>query len=261
MLVEPDIGSWRRELMGAATVPSGDRFGTAPNGSSGASIGEPPGSMEGGGAHRPLSDASYELSQTVADTTSERMCSERFELTIRFSEQHAMIRTILVSGAVLGFLSASAMAQTATDAAAPLTTPDFITAASQSDAFEIQEGKMAQKMGSTAAVRQFGAKMVRDHTQTTASLKKAIAKGGMAVPPPPPLRPDQEQMVSQLQGLSGTDFDKAYLTQQIQSHQEALQLQSSYAKGGDVPAIKTAARRAVPIVTMHLKMAQKMGGM
>ena len=86
-------------------------------------------------------------------------------------------------------------------------------------------------------------------------------KAGMAVPPPPPLRPAQEQMVSQLQGMSGADFDKAYLTQQVQSHQEALELHSSYAKGGDVSAIKTAARSVVPIVSMHLKMAQKMAGM
>lgn len=172
-----------------------------------------------------------------------------------------MIRTILISGLAFGCLSVTAIAQPATDTAAPMAGPDFITAASQSDLFEIEEGKMAQKMGSTAGVRQFGSKMVRDHTKTTATLHKAITKAGMAVPPPPPLRPDQEQMISQLQGMSGADFDKAYLTQQVQSHQEALALQSSYAKMGDVPTLKTAAHSAVPIVSMHLKMAQKMNGM
>lgn len=172
-----------------------------------------------------------------------------------------MIRTLLVNGVVLSCLSTAAMAQDATNAAAPMSAPEFIIAASQSDMFEIEEGKMAQKTGSTAAVRQFGSKMVRDHTKTTAALHKAITKAGMAVPPPPSLRPDQEQMVSQLQGMSGADFDKAYLTQQVQSHQEALALQSGYAKAGDVPAIKAAARSAVPIVSMHLKMAQKMSSM
>ena len=172
-----------------------------------------------------------------------------------------MIRNLVVSGVVLGSLSATAMAQTATIADAPTAAPDFITAASQSDMFEIAEGKMAQKLGSTAAVRQFGSKMVRDHTKTTATLHKAITKAGMALPPPPPLRPDQDQMVSQLQSMSGADFDKAYLTQQVQSHQEALALQSSYARTGDVPSIKMAARSAIPIVSMHLKMAQKMSSM
>ena len=67
--------------------------------------------------------------------------------------------------------------------------------------------------------------------------------------------------MSQLKGMSGPDFDKAYLTQQVQSHQEALAVQSGYAKGGDVPALKVAARGAVPIVKMHLSMAQKMSSM
>ncbi len=132
----------------------------------------------------------------------------------------------VLSGVVLGSVSAAAMAQTATVADTPMAAPDFITAASQSDMFEIAEGKMAQKMGSTAAVRQFGSKMVRDHTKTTATLHKAITKAGMAVPPPPSLRPDQEQMASQLQSMSGADFDKTYLTQPVQS------LQSPSGKSG-----------------------------
>ena len=151
----------------------------------------------------------------------------------------------------------SAFAQ---DATALMTAPDFVTAAGQSDQFEIQEGRMAQRMGGPA-VRRFGAKMVRDHMKTTATLMKAVKKAGMTPPPPPPLRPDQEQMMSQLQGLSGSDFDKAYLEQQVQSHQEALALQQGYARGGDTPSIKVAAKSAVPIVKMHLSMAQKMASM
>lgn len=174
------------------------------------------------------------------------------------------MRTAIICTTLLAGLSSAAFAQSApppADPSAPMATPDFVTAAGQSDQFEITEGKMAQKMGSTAAVRKYGAKMVRDHMKTTANLQKAVKKAGMAPPPPPPLRADQEQMVSQLQGMSGADFDKAYLTQQVQSHQEALELQSGYAKTGDTPAVKTAAKGAVPIVRMHLKMAQKMSAM
>ena len=174
-----------------------------------------------------------------------------------------MIKTLTLAAVVAGGLSGAAFAQSAAapmDASTPMVAPDYITASAQSDMFEINEGKMAQKMGSPA-VRRFGATMVRDHMKTTANLKLAIKKAGMEIPPPPPLRPDQEQMMSQLQGMSGPDFDKAYVMQQVQSHQEALALQSGYAKGGDTPALKVAARGAVPIVKMHLSMAQKMSSM
>ena len=100
--------------------------------------------------------------------------------------------------------------------------------------------------------------MIKDHTKTTNTLHDAIMKSGMSVPPPPPLRPDQMQMVAQLQQLNGADFDKAYLTQQMQSHQEALMVQSNYARSGDTPAITGAASKAVPIVKEHIAMLQDM---
>lgn len=170
-----------------------------------------------------------------------------------------MLKTLTVAAAFAAGLSA-ASAQQAMSPMAPMATPDFVTAAGQSDQFEIQEGRMAEKMGSPA-VKRFGARMVRDHTKTTATLMKAVKRSGMQPPPPPPLRPDQADMMGQLQGLSGPDFDKAYIAQQVKSHEEALALQSSYAQSGDTPAIKAAARSAVPIVKMHLKMAERMAGM
>ncbi len=175
-----------------------------------------------------------------------------------------MIKAVLMAGALSLAAAAGASAQTdpssvvSSDPSATITTSQFITMASQSDEFEIQEGRMAQSMGHSSAVRQFGAKMVRDHTMTTNNLHKAIMKAGLDVPPPPPLKPQQTQMVAQLQGLSGAAFDKAYLQQQIQSHQEALALQQGYSKNGDVPAIKAASAKTVPIVQRHLDMAMQM---
>lgn len=167
-----------------------------------------------------------------------------------------MLKTLTAAAAFAAGLSV-ASAQPAT---APMSAPDFVTAAGQSDQFEIQEGQLAEQMGSPV-VKRFGARMVRDHTKTTAALMRAVQRSGMEPPPPPPLRPDQEAMLAQLQGLSGPAFDRAYVAQQIQSHQEALTLQSSYAQSGDASAIRAAARSAVPIVRMHLRMAQRMGSM
>jgi putative membrane protein len=175
-----------------------------------------------------------------------------------------VLKLALIGGlaglAVVGAAEAQTgmMANTPSDPAAmaSMSTPQFITAASQSDEFEIQEGKMASRMASSTAVRSFGAQMVHDHTMTTKNLHMAIRQAGMAVPPPPPLRPDQQQMISELRGLSGPAFDKAYLQQQVMAHQQALALMQGYAQNGDVPAIKTAASNTAPIVQNHLTMAQ-----
>ena len=177
-----------------------------------------------------------------------------------------MLKLALTSGLVALCFGGMALAQTgapsdpsmAVDPTAPMSTPQFITAASQSDEFEIQEGQMASSMGKSAGVRKFGAEMVRDHTKTTDNLHKAIMKAGMQVPPPPPLRADQRQMVAQLQTMSGADFDKGYLQQQVQAHKEALMIHQNYSQDGDTPAIKAAAAKTVPIVQSHLQMAQQL---
>ena len=175
-----------------------------------------------------------------------------------------MIKAILLGGSLALGLGLSASAQTSlsptmqSDPSAPMTTPQFITAASQSDEFEIQEGQMAQSMGASPAVQKFGAKMVHDHTMTTDHLHAAIHKAGMPVPPPPPLRPDQQQMIAQLQSLNGPAFDKAYLQQQVEAHKDTLQTMTNYAANGDVPSIKMAAEKTAPLVRAHLKMATRM---
>jgi len=138
----------------------------------------------------------------------------------------------------------------------PVSTPEFVTAAAQSDRFEIEEGKLAESKGS-AQVKGFGEHMVSEHTKTTAELKAALEKAGIA-PPPPTLRPDQQNMIVLLQGLSGAEFDKAYLTQQIEAHRQTLAVTETYAKTGDTPAIKAAAEQALPVIEEHLQIAEKM---
>ena len=145
-----------------------------------------------------------------------------------------------------------------------LPTPDYLTAAGQSDQFEVQEGQLAQSMGKSPGVKNFGKMMVTEHTKTTANLMAAVKASGMSPPPPPPLRADQQAMIDQLKQTSGDEFDRTYISQQLSSHQEALSVQSGYANGGSEPKIKATAKQTVPIVQSHIRQLQsmqtKMGG-
>ena len=115
---------------------------------------------------------------------------------------------------------------------------------------------MAAKKGSPA-VKTFGEHMVRDHTKNSAALMAAVSKAGM-IAATPPLRTDQLSMITELQNLSGAEFDRAYVKQQLQAHQQALALVSTYAKSGDTAPIRAVAQEATPVVQMHLNMLEKM---
>ncbi len=137
-------------------------------------------------------------------------------------------------------------------------TPQFIATAAQTDELERVEGRLAETHAGSPAVKDFGADMVRDHTKTTEALKGAIVRAHLPPPPPPRLTAQQQTQVDQLKGLRGREFDKAYIGQQVQTHEQALGLMQAYASGGDNPDIKQAAARTVPIIQHHLAMARKL---
>ena len=138
------------------------------------------------------------------------------------------------------------------DASAALPTSDYVMKAGQSDAFEIQEGQMASSMGKLPAVKNFGAMMVTEHRRTTEVLTHTLGEMGQT-PSPPMLTADQQAQIDQLRGLSGAEFDRTYVSQQLASHQEALKVQADYAKGGSDPKLRQVASSTVPIVQGHLK--------
>ena len=67
--------------------------------------------------------------------------------------------------------------------------------------------------------------------------------------------PNHQAMLDQLRS-TGANFDVAFKQAQIAAHQEALALHQNYASGGDVPALRTVAGAAVPIIQQHLTTAQ-----
>ena len=128
----------------------------------------------------------------------------------------------------------------------------YVTAAGQSDQFEIQEGKLAESMGKSPKIRAFGKQMIADHTKSTHMVMAAAMLSGLPQMPPPPLRPDQDQMMAQLQATSGSAFDRMYVQQQLQAHKQALAMQRSYAMSGGDANLRGAAKKIVPVVEHHI---------
>ena len=171
---------------------------------------------------------------------------------------------VLAGVAVLVGASASALTFTPAQAqpgrgAPTLATPDFITAAAQTDEFERQEGRLAASRARNPHIKAFGQMMVRDHAKTTAGLKRAIRMDHMPPPPPPALTGDQQGKLDMLRSMRGRDFDRTYIDQQVEAHRMALGVMQAYANGGpgDRP-IRKAAAETVPVVQHHLMMAEQL---
>jgi putative membrane protein len=161
---------------------------------------------------------------------------------------------------LISVLAASAVVAgaAATPPAGTRMTRDFVQAAAQTDQFEIMEATTALAQSRDAQVRSFAQTMIQAHRQTTANLKQAVVKAGLEEPKPG-LSGDQSAFLAALQSQRGADFDRTYLKQQMLVHHSALAVMQSYAASGDDPTIRQVAIAAVPIVTSHLQMLEKVG--
>ena len=159
---------------------------------------------------------------------------------------------------ILAALAAAALGGAVrADPPPPMSTRDFVQAASHSDQFEILEAQTAGVEGRDPRVKAFAREMVRDHTQTSDALQRAAAASGL--PPPSPGPGDEgAKMLAALQGQRGADFDRTYARQQVLGHQEALVVQQGYAAQGADAAVRGAARSAVPVVEHHLEQARRL---
>ncbi len=183
-----------------------------------------------------------------------------------------MHRTLLVAGAAVAALSLAACGQktetkgaatpaeqAATPDANPAATiptpsneaaaPDFVAKAAASDMFEVEAAKIAQKRSQNAEVKKFAGEMITAHTKSTADLKKAIADSGQTLTLPAALPSDLQGKLDDLN--KADNFDKAYMENQVDAHQAALDLLQRYAQDGDVPAIKAFAAATAPVVQQH----------
>jgi putative membrane protein len=132
-----------------------------------------------------------------------------------------------------------------------VTTTFYIPQSAISDMYEIEAGQLALVRAKAPEVKAFARMMVEDHKKSSAALKQFVADNPVNIAVPNNMDARRQAMLSNLKNASDAGFDAEYIGQQAAAHQEALNLQSSYASRGDYPALKTLAQSTAKIVAHH----------
>ena len=140
----------------------------------------------------------------------------------------------------------------------PLASNDaqFVPAIAQASLTEIAEAQLALQKTKSPAVQQFAQTMIQDHTKMNDQLAPIAQAHGVVLPTAP--NDMQQQQISMLQTLKGPRFVHAYVADQIQDHQAALQLAEDEAANGTDPALKQYAQTGAPIIQSHIDMAKQL---
>ena len=130
----------------------------------------------------------------------------------------------------------------------------FLHKAAEGGMAEVQLGKLAAEKGNSAEVKEFGQKMVEDHTKLNDQMKPIAAS--LAVPPPQRLNKAAQAEYDKLSGLSGDAFDQEYVTAMVKDHRKDLHEFRMQQSATSNPDLKAAISQAEPVISQHLKMIQ-----
>ncbi len=130
----------------------------------------------------------------------------------------------------------------------------FVKDAAQGGMVEVELGKLATQKGSSDSVKQFGQKMVDDHSKANEELKQVASKGNIAIPDA--IDSKHQSRIDKLSKLSGESFDKAYVKDQLKDHQSDVKDFQAEAQGGTDPNVKAFAAKTLPTLQEHLSMVK-----
>jgi putative membrane protein len=139
----------------------------------------------------------------------------------------------------------------------PLTDQAFVNEAAGSGMAEVMMGKLGQENAQNAAVKQFAARMVEDHTKANKELLTIVGDLKLTAPTASPA--DHEKAMKNLSGSKGADFDKAFMAQMVMDHEMAVRLFERASKELKNEQLRTFAANTLPTIREHLKMAKEIG--
>lgn len=117
-------------------------------------------------------------------------------------------------------------------------------------------GKLAAQKASRDDIKQFGQKVVDEHTRANDQLKQVASKENIAIPDA--LDAKHQSQVDKLSKLSGEEFDKAYVKDQLKDLQAEVRDLNAEAQNGGDPNVKAFASSALPTVQQHVELAKNL---
>lgn len=137
---------------------------------------------------------------------------------------------------------------------APLASPEvFLRDALSAGMMEVELGRVATRQAENDRVRQFGQRMVDDHSRGNQELMKAANSNKLDLPAE--MSRHHKDMVARLEKLNGAEFDREYMKMMVQDHTQDVRKFEQQAEQATDPEVQRVARRLAPILRDHLRQA------
>src|ERR1041385_2083051 len=133
--------------------------------------------------------------------------------------------TKLFAVMLAGVFATGVWAQAQTSPASAPTDPQIAMIVVTADNVDIAAGKLAAKKSTNPKVKEFAESMVRDHTSVNkqaSDLAKKLKLTPEQSPTSQNLKSGGDKTLTTLRGLSGAEFDKAYIDNEVTYHEAVI---------------------------------------
>lgn len=134
----------------------------------------------------------------------------------------------------------------------------FVDFAAQTDMVEANLGDLAQSVGNSQAVKDYGQMLATDHTADYQQLQSVAQQAGLTVPTAIDAE-HNKAMVGPMHALKGAAFDKKFSHDMVAGHTQAIATYQKEASDAQNPALKQYAQTALATLQKHLDNAKALG--
>ena len=132
----------------------------------------------------------------------------------------------------------------------------FLKEAAQGGMAEVKLGQLASQKGNSDDVKQFGQKMVDDHTTLNNDMKPIAESMGVSLPTS--LSKKDQAEYDKLDGMSGAAFDKEYLSYMRKDHHKDSRDFHQEASTTQNATLKEAVTKGEKVIQEHTKMVDRL---
>lgn len=141
---------------------------------------------------------------------------------------------------------------------ADMSAQDFVDNASAAGMAEIETARIALDRGQSTEVKNFAEMMIKDHTGANDELMEIAQRKQLEVADSPDAMNKAKAMILEMR--EGEAFDEAYARNQVNAHEQVIELYEEAAEGVDDEDLKSFAKEKLPTLKKHLEAARKLAG-
>lgn len=135
---------------------------------------------------------------------------------------------------------------------------NFLMEAAMGGMMEVELGRLATEKGASEAVKQFGQRMVDDHSKANQELMNLAQGKGITLPTT--MDEKHHKDMTKLSSLSGAEFDREYAKMMLSDHRKDVSEFEKQSTRGTDADLREFAGKTLPTLQEHLKLAEALPG-